>query len=1131
MNQATDNSSKVHPVWKRPLVIAAATVAVSLLLLVVLLPTLLSTGPGTRLVVGIANRSISGEWSVDDLSLGWASPTRLVGLRLDDPDGEQVAQVGELVLHDLSLLDLLLRRSDLGRITGSELTLEMVRSEDGSANLERALQPPGASPETSGGNGARDTEQPMELSLDLQLTSVRVTMSAPNVEMVEVQAPKVNLKAEGLTEMEVDLQAEVTQGALQGRIAASGGIRRPSGSSPEADLNVEVESMPVAALDRLAGYDGKFVTLLGDRADGELRFEGALDNADLALSVQTPNMEMQLPLHLSGEAIENRGEAQIRLAVGKSAYAAWVGADGDSELLQPVTLILRLNELHLPVVGGSPLLSQARTAIDLAADAVKLRIAGLGEVELTRLNGRAALNPEEDSLSLALTGPFTIDRQPGNLNLDAVVSGISSDDSYQVNLTLTDLPVPLLDQLAKQNGRAMALLGNKLTLTAKGRYPGEMAVQARSDTLRLDAPLTLTEQSCSLRGAELNLIVRPAGYLALVGEKGGTPARPVTVDATVSEMILPLEQGRPNFMKLSGTGKFEATPLDLDIPDSGRLLLQKLQGAFETDRGDDSLKLTATSPLVFNGEPGKFEARVTLSGLTSEKWTIDASLTDVPTSLADQLAGQDGRMVAVIGDKAALDIKGSYPGDLDVTVQGADSKIEAPLRFGEQSWSLRSRGTAQFELDPLEYQALVGTEMGELTQPVAVTLDLDEALVPLVEGEPDWSRLKASLNGRSGAMEINVPQVGPVRFTSLTGSFESDPSGDDAKLSLKSPIEAAGQKGNLDALITLGEVAGSTVYDVDGTFENFPVPLVDGFFQLDGLVTALAGPTATLKANGQYPGSLLLNLSSRSVRASAPLSIDEQKSKVTLTEDLTADIQLEEESTRATLGKMHPILADVVASEKPILLTIQRQGFQLPLEDFAFEKVLAQGTLELGTLRMSNRGWMQVMQNGMAGLLGGRRSSQGTEYLAQFTPARFVISDGRIRTEELWMTAETLATGFVGGADVTNNRNDFTMGILGASLIAMAPQVKSAVEPTQVLEVPLRGPLNQPSPDWKPLITRLAGQMAVGRLGGGDQLGELLGGLGDMFNKRRKKDDGGFESNLRWSPPPAALEIARSMER
>lgn len=78
--------------WARWLAAGAAL----LVILLLSLPYLASTGAGTRLSVRIANRWIPGKLSVENVSLRWLGPCRIEGGRLSDLQGREVIRFDDL---------------------------------------------------------------------------------------------------------------------------------------------------------------------------------------------------------------------------------------------------------------------------------------------------------------------------------------------------------------------------------------------------------------------------------------------------------------------------------------------------------------------------------------------------------------------------------------------------------------------------------------------------------------------------------------------------------------------------------------------------------------------------------------------------------------------------------------------------------------------------------------------------------------------------------------------------------------------------------------------------------------------------------------------------------------------------
>jgi hypothetical protein len=126
-------------------------------------PYLLSTGPGTALVVGIVNSRIKGSIAIEDLSLRWLGPIRVGGLKLLDEDRRVVLQVREISYGG----GVWRAMTDAQRFT--ELNIDRPRvalylDEEGRVSLAAAIElrrpgpprPPGPLPEPAGRINLRD---------------------------------------------------------------------------------------------------------------------------------------------------------------------------------------------------------------------------------------------------------------------------------------------------------------------------------------------------------------------------------------------------------------------------------------------------------------------------------------------------------------------------------------------------------------------------------------------------------------------------------------------------------------------------------------------------------------------------------------------------------------------------------------------------------------------------------------------------------------------------------------------------------------------------------------------------------------------------------------------------------------
>lgn len=142
MTNQTETPPAVPPtqrkrrLWLRiVLIIAAGTIV-----LIVAAPWLLSTGPGERIILNIANAQLYGRLGADDISLRWFEPTQLRGVRLDDAQGRRVVDI-QSVRWDGGVWRLLTSPMNLGAIAADEPKISLLPDPAGGFSLQHVAKP------------------------------------------------------------------------------------------------------------------------------------------------------------------------------------------------------------------------------------------------------------------------------------------------------------------------------------------------------------------------------------------------------------------------------------------------------------------------------------------------------------------------------------------------------------------------------------------------------------------------------------------------------------------------------------------------------------------------------------------------------------------------------------------------------------------------------------------------------------------------------------------------------------------------------------------------------------------------------------------------------------------------------
>ncbi|HWE04724.1 MAG TPA: hypothetical protein VG326_20120 [Tepidisphaeraceae bacterium] len=122
--------------WVRRIVVGILALVAVLLIVVGLAPTLLSTGAGRSLAVGLINDNLNGHVVIADWSLGWTSGIRVDGMKVFDDANRQILQLPHFSTK-LSLVGATRGQIHLGKTVVEGLDFFAERFPDGSLNFDK----------------------------------------------------------------------------------------------------------------------------------------------------------------------------------------------------------------------------------------------------------------------------------------------------------------------------------------------------------------------------------------------------------------------------------------------------------------------------------------------------------------------------------------------------------------------------------------------------------------------------------------------------------------------------------------------------------------------------------------------------------------------------------------------------------------------------------------------------------------------------------------------------------------------------------------------------------------------------------------------------------------------------------
>ena len=753
--------------------------------------------------------------------------------------------------------------------------------------------------------------------------------------------------------------------------------------------------------------------------------------------------------------------------------------------------------------------------------------------------------PRTEGLSHLAMGP--------TVNVSLSVEGNGQSDAadarpkYSATVTADHIKIKsegAVDQtgLSKSHATASWTLSPELVSNIRSRYADELGEDWKNLSLKGPAQVSVSVTDFAL------------------------PFEPFTLDATSGRATIEIQQVEP-------TG----------VPALKDIVLRHLRAELSIASVTKSASFTSKAYLLHGRKAAELNASGSVSRPFEAERTVEATTTGDALSLAliEQLIGRPGWLQPLLSEqidhlKIAARNETAHPDrwSFDATARSQD-RLSAQLKgvySPGRSLIVTEGSHVELVVTPQAYAAWTAQTPNKsrddrdfnLVEPAQLKLDVRRVQLGFKHGEPGNDANLAGLDLAAMAIdsELSVPKA---EFAYRLGDEEQRLSLHNVKMTIASAMLQKGATLKLDGSVqTVDPVTGdretsplrsttelTNLLDQQGNFSvaalrartdthltKVPMPLIDQLAGTDGTLSAAIGPVAQLSATGDSPGKLALILKSETADLSLPLEIDQNR-QVALNDDVRASLTLTEESASALFGQIHPALRDAVASTEPIRLTVKKEPFNLPLQQLSknLDKVELDATLEIGTLQMRRRGWLSEGLNDLTSFAAniaklarrsvGRRDQVDT-YDAQFTPMRIEIRQGKLVLSEMWMVSQDMAVGFQGGANLIDQRYRFTMGVLGASLIAEEPLLAEIIDPTNIYDVPITGKIGgEPTIDKKEYELALLGSTLKQQVG---RAGEEFKILVDVFGRpiqdsRRKK------AGLKWNMPPEAKDFLDSVTK
>ncbi len=218
------------------------------------------------------------------------------------------------------------------------------------------------------------------------------------------------------------------------------------------------------------------------------------------------------------------------------------------------------------------------------------------------------------------------------------------------------------------------------------------------------------------------------------------------------------------------------------------------------------------------------------------------------------------------------------------------------------------------------------------------------------------------------------------------------------------------------------------------------------------------------------------------------------------------------------LSKLNPLFAEAQSGEKPVILTLAKDGFALPLSGGALSAIAMNGRLEIGTLLMK-RGRFAGQLTSILRALGSSIPNR-EQFEARFTPLVFTVKDGVVRSNDLWIDTDAMLLGAQARIylprDAGQEANAEVLFAVPGETVRLIPGTQR-VDPAAIYTTATAGPLSQISPDFKQMLTGVVAKAAADAAGS-SEASIAIGIVGGLMRQRQQSQVQGGDNRMQgWS--------------
>lgn len=839
-------------------------------------------------------------------------------------------------------------------------------------------------------------------------------------------------------------------------------------------LNGNVKGIPLTFLDEIASFP--LSALAGPSADLLFSIQMQHERPMAYINLKSEHLETSRLAFTIDDHLTLQKPAKIVLSLNQD-YLNQLLKEHGPQIQGPSTAHLTLNSLSIPLSNfSSSLKLMYRMGLDAQLKLTPVRFANIpniGGISLNDFDLKFLASPKHRP---EITASFDVQSDGSSILADIIGKHAAFKTEATLGVNLESKLIANVFDMEMQSDFVRIELS------------GEMQ---EGNHLKLKKP------------AKVNYTITSAGLNALgINVDDYHFHHDSPMEMTIDSSRIPTNINDFSHLKLKGKLKVADFQLMKKMePEHPLAVIDNLNADWSIDGSAKELLLdfTGVTRLEEQQAAGKINGSIAINDwlqngsldLTHAYIQANAKANKLPTEILSVLSGQKS-LSPVLGNAIDLSVEANASfeqnGFLSIDVNSENLSGGLGLTLSKVI-QLSDNRPAEFtlKLTPNGYAALRQSIRGKtasdfaLMQPTTASFKLNS----LNLARENYMQSSVDAHFSLGQLEgMDSQTKNKVILNSIQGRLTSPNLSEIIDFNINA--NGLGDNGSLIAWNTTGSVKNGFSPDgtidkenlsiaLDAHIDELPVPLLCQFICLDPKIKQkleiVLGPkvNAVIKTHLQrMNGPVFVEMIGNNSRFVIDANMNQ--GILTLNQDLKAQIIVTPQLGDYVLKDLIPVLSGMLSAEQPILLTIAKEGFSIPLRNPSINTIsMQQAVLDMGKVHFS--GESQIAK--VLDLLTPASSNQ----LVWLTPAYFSLNQGVLKLERVDMLiSDRYPIAAWGDADIGKDRVNMVIALAG-NAISKAFNVP-AISNSYFLQLPLTGRLSNPSIDKAKAVARISALVA-----------------------------------------------------